>query len=119
MQFLTRRAILAYVLILFSVALMSGCGGGSSSSNKAATTVTEVDIFPTSISLEPGQITTVFAQALNSTGGQVFSQTITFNSNSSRVDITPNGLLCAGKWDSLTTPVVCTPVDTSNTVANP
>ena len=106
MQFLNRRTISAYVLILFSVALMSGCGG-SSSSAKAAATVTNVDIFPTSISLTPGQITTVFAQAVNSSGGQVFTQTITFNSSNPAIQITANGLLCAGRWDSLTTPLTC------------
>ena len=61
MQFLNRRAIAAYVLIVFLVALMTGCGGGgqSSADKKAAVTVTQVDIFPNpSISLTPGQVTT-------------------------------------------------------------
>jgi hypothetical protein len=119
MQFLNRRAISAYVFIIFLVALMTGCGSGgqSSSDKKAAVTVTEVDISPNpSISLEPGQVVQVFAQALNSNGNQVFTQTITFNSSNSAIDITPQGgLLCAGKWDSLTTPVVCHPATVTAT----
>src|SRR5882724_11717518 len=116
MQFFNRRAIASYFLILFLVVLMTSCGGGgqSSADKKAAATVTEVDIFPNpSISLTPGQVTQVFAQALNSSGNQVFTQTITFSSGAQNdtnpIQITTGGLLCAGKWDNLTTPVVCTP----------
>src|SRR5882724_11739103 len=115
MQFFNRRAIASYFLILFLVVLMTSCGGGgqSSADKKAAATVTEVDIFPNpSISLTPGQVTQVFAQALNSSGNQVFTQTITFNSGNPAIQITANGLLCAGRWDSLTTPVVCYPPGT-------
>jgi hypothetical protein len=120
MQFLNRRAIASYVLIVFLVALMTGCGGGGSSSadKKAATTVTQVQIFPNpSISITPGQVTQVFAQALNSSGGQVFTQTITFSSSNPLIDITPTGGLCAGKWDSLTAPVVCTPIPSGSVPA--
>jgi hypothetical protein len=120
MQFLNRRAIASYVLIISLVALMTGCGGGGSSSadKKAAVTVTQVQIFPNpSISLTPGQVTQVFAQALNSNGGQVFTQTITFSSSNSLIDITPTGGLCAGKWDSLTAPVVCTPIPSGSVPA--
>jgi len=93
MQFFNRRAIASYFLILFLVVLMTSCGGGGSSSadKKAAATVTEVDIFPNpSISLTPGQVTRVFAQALNSSGNQVFTQTITFSSSNPAIQITAN-----------------------------
>ena len=93
---------------------------GYAADKKAAVTVTEVDISPNpSISLTPGQVTQVFAQALNSSGNQVFTQTITFSSSSPLIDITPaGGLLCAGKWDNLTTPVVCTPAVTVPSSSN-
>src|SRR4051812_952100 len=115
MQFLNRRAISAYVLILSLVALMTGCGGGgSSSSKKAALMVTQVNIFPNpSISMIPGQFVPLFAQAVNSAGNQVFTSTITFNSSNPALQIgTKNGqaLLCAGTWDNITNPVVCNPV---------
>src|SRR4051794_24583513 len=105
MQFLNRRAIVAYVVILFSVALMTACGNGgqSSSDKKAAVTVTQVDIFPTSISMTPGQVVQLFAQALNSSGSQVFTQTITFNSSNPAIQIgavNGNTFLCAGTWDN-------------------
>jgi hypothetical protein len=110
MQFLNSRAIAAYALVLGLVVLMTGCGskGQSSSQKKAAVTVTEVDISPfPSISLAPGQVAQMFAQALNANGGQVFTQTITFSSSNPAIQITSNGLICAGRWDSLTNPVVC------------
>src|SRR4051794_92624 len=118
MQFFNRRAIFAYVLILSLVALMTGCGGGGGSSSKAAATVIEVDIIPSpSISLTPGQFVPLFAQTLNSTGGQVFTQTITFSSSNPAIQIgtqvgAQNGqaLLCAGTWDNVANPVVCNPV---------
>jgi len=52
-------------------------------------------------------VTQVFAQALNSSGNQVFTQTITFNSGNPAIQITANGLLCAGRWDNLSNPVFC------------
>src|SRR3954464_9018109 len=110
MQFLNSRAFAAYSLVFSLVVLMTGCGskGQSSSDKKAAVTVTQVDISPfPSISLAPGQVAQMFAQALNANGGQVFTQTITFSSSNPAIQITANGLLCAGRWDSLTTPVVC------------
>ena len=129
MQFFNRRAIASYFLILFLVALMTGCGGGgqSSADKKAAVTVTQVDIFPNpSISLTPGQKTPVFAQALNSSGNQVFTQTITFNSDNPQIQIgtqvgAPNGqvLLCAGTWDNTSNPVVCTPAVIGPVPPNP
>src|SRR5436305_9950622 len=133
MQFFNRRASVAYVFIIFLVALMTDCGGKglSSADRKAAVTVTQVNISPNpSISLTPGQVVRVFAQALNSLGNQVFTQTITFNS-SAQNDPNPiqisnqvnnSALLCAGKWDSLSNPVVCTPTTvvpaTSNITAS-
>src|SRR3954468_17466926 len=115
MQFLNRRAIFAYVLILLLVALMTACGGGGSSADsKAAATVTQVNMIPApSISMTPGQFVPLFAQALNANGGQVFTSTITFNSSNPALQIgTKNGqaLLCAGTWDNITNPVVCNPV---------
>src|SRR4051812_37924804 len=127
MQFFNRRAIFAYVLILSLVALMTGCGGGGGSSSKAAATVTEVDIIPSSsISMQPGDIVPLFAQALNSSGSQVFTQTITFSSSNPAMQIgtqvgAQNGqaLLCAGTWDNASNPVVCHPFVYPTPVSNP
>jgi hypothetical protein len=116
MQFLNRRAIAAYSLVFGFVVLMTGCGGGGSSSDKkAAATVTQVVLFPSpSISLQPGEVSQLQAAALNVNGGQVFTTTITFSSSNPAIQIgvpvgAPSGqaLLCAGRWDNLTNPVVC------------
>jgi hypothetical protein len=125
MQFLNRRAIAAY-LAFGLVAFMTACGGyggQSSADKKAATTVAQVQMFPApSVSLRPGEVQQMSAAALNVNGAQVFTATISFSSSNPAIQITQNGLLCAGKWDSLTTPVVCTPdgtvPDTSNITAS-
>src|SRR5256885_5091624 len=127
MQFFNSRAIAAYSLVFSLVVLMTGCGGHgqSSADKKAAVTVTQVQLFPSpSISLQPGEVVQMAAQALNANGGQVFTQTITFSSsNNSQIQIgTLNGqtLLCAGTWfDSLGNPntssaVVCKPLALSS-----
>jgi hypothetical protein len=111
MQSLNRRALAAYTLIFALVLLMAGCGsygGGSSADKKAATTVTQIQMFPApSISLAPGEVTQMSAAALNVNGSQVFTETITFNSSNPAIQITPGGLLCAGRWDNLANPVIC------------
>src|SRR3954469_21445482 len=128
MQSLNRRDIFAYVLILSLVALMSGCGGGgSSSASKAARTVNEVDMVPSpSISMEPGDIVQLFAQSLNYSAGQVFTETITFSSSNPAMQIgtqvgAQNGqaLLCAGTWDNASNPVVCHPFVYPTPPSNP
>jgi hypothetical protein len=129
MQFLNSRAIAAYALVFGLVVLMTGCGGGQSSSNKkAAVTVTQVEMFPSpSISLQPGEVTLIQAAALNVNGAQVFTATITFSSSNPAIQIgvPPNAqsgqaLLCAGRWDNVTNPVVCyAPGTGPNTPPNP
>src|SRR5947209_11689787 len=102
MQFSNSRAIAAYSLIVGLAVLMTGCGGKgqSSSDKKAAVTVTQVEIAPSpSVSLVPGQVVQISAAALNANGNQVFTQTITFSSSNPAIQITQNGLLCAGTWD--------------------
>jgi hypothetical protein len=110
MQFLNRRAIAAY-LAFGLVAFMTACGGyggQSSADKKAATTVAQVQMFPApSVSLRPGEVQQMSAAALNVNGAQVFTATISFSSSNPAIQITQNGLLCAGRWDSLTTHVVC------------
>lgn len=110
MQFFNRRAIAAY-LAFGLVAFMTACGGyggQSSADKKAATTVAQVQMFPApSVSLRPGEVQQMSAAALNVNGSQVFTATISFSSSNPAIEITQNGLLCAGRWDNLSNPVVC------------
>jgi len=124
MQYLNSRAIAAYALVFGLVVLMTGCGGGESSADKkAAATVTQVEISPSSsISLVPGEVVQLLAAALNASGNQVFTQTITFNSSNPQIQIGVNNgrtLLCAGTWDNTSNAVVCTPIVIPNPQTTP
>jgi len=94
---------------------LTGCGGGDD--NKPSTpTVTKVVLSPTTASLNTGAIVLFSATPQDSSGNRI-SATITFAAkNPDAADTAPplvsiatNGAACAGTWDSLTNPVVCTP----------
>lgn len=109
------------ILVLFLCAagigalnFVAGCGGGSGSS--ASTKVATVTISPTILSMTKGQTQQVTVQTLNSSGAAVTPKnTVTFTlaapstpqSPAILASISTSGLLCAGIWDSTTTPVVC------------
>lgn len=100
-------------VVLWIVALMAvtGCGG-----RKKVATGETLSLTPTSVSLEPGQVAQLTAQTLSATGIAIVGDTYTFSSdNSALADVSINGLLCAGKWDSDKTPVVCTPATAEGT----
>src|SRR5262249_24719243 len=108
-QVLKGRSLAGFVITIALVLVMAGCGGGSSnnSSSNNSKTVATVLLFPNpSISLTSGQVIGLAAEADNAAGKPVFSETITFASSDPHLQIANNGLLCAGTWDSLTSPVV-------------
>lgn len=94
--------------------IISGCGGGNSASTVGAPTA--VTLTPASLSLDFGQVSGVSAAVTDANGNQVLTATTTFqSSNTALVSVAASGLVCAGTWDSLTTPVVCTPATTAGT----
>lgn len=100
--FASRRAAGAAALALLA-SLVAGCGGGSS--NNSATTVAQVSLTPSVVSLIAGQVVTLSASAVNSQNVAV-TTTFTFNSSDTTVaTVSPGGLVCGGVWDS--TFVVC------------
>ena len=67
------------------------------------------------VSLEVGQSQALTATARNA-ASQVLAEIFSFqSSNSAVLTIASNGTACAGTWDSLTTPLVCTPGPTGIT----
>lgn len=87
---------------------LAGCGGGSSST-VAPRVLTSVTVVPTNVSLNRGQTLQVVVRALDQDEAAMLAD-FTFATSSSTVfTVSNNGLICAGTWDSLTTPVVCTP----------
>jgi hypothetical protein len=112
-----RLAGVGLFLILLLGLGLSGCGGrGRSSSSGGVGPPANVVLIPSSLSLEVGAVTQVVVNATDSAGHPVFTFTPTFNSsNAAVVTVSHNGLVCAGTWDSLTTPVVCTPAVAAGT----
>ncbi len=104
---------LAGILILASVAILPGCGGGGSSTAKPDTTVATLTVNPSSLSLDFGQVVQLQATPKNKDGTAVL-QTITYKSdNTAVVQVSNSGNACAGTWD--TNFIVCTPATTPGT----
>lgn len=61
------------------------------------------------VSLELGKTQTFTATASNSAGTTIAETFSFFSSNPAVVTVSSGGVACAGTWDSLTTPTVCTP----------
>lgn len=104
-----RNDFLRCSLIFFLAACLAGCGRGS---RPASTPVTPASIAlspANNVSLDIGSTRLFTASALNSQGSPI-AVTISFQStNPAVVTIASSGLACAGSWDSLTNPIVCTP----------
>ena len=97
-----------WALLASATLLLAGCGGHKSTTTNSA--ATSIAVTPASISLEPGQVGQISAQAVNSAGSAVVVKSITYaSSNTAIADVAVNGAVCAGKWDSDATPVVCSP----------
>src|SRR6266481_5540779 len=93
--------LLALALIIIGI---SGCGGGSSSTTTTTNTMT---VSPATLSMNFGQFVQLTPTILDSNGTQVLTLTPTYASNDANVQVSTGGLVCAGTWDSLTTPTVC------------
>jgi hypothetical protein len=99
---------LAVLFTVLSLAAMIGCGSSSSTTNFAK---------PASLTLSPTPnasidigTTQAFTAIASSFSGSTIIEPISFlSSNTSVVTVASNGMACAGTWDSLTAPSVCTP----------
>jgi hypothetical protein len=100
---------LAVGLLLF-LAGLAGCG-----SNNAVTTTNfpvpaSIAISPTpNLSMEIGTNQPFSASALTSTRTAINEPVSFQSSNTAVVTVAANGLACAGSWDSLSNPQICTP----------
>jgi hypothetical protein len=103
----------AVALLALSFGL-TACGGGGSSTGAVST----VTISPTFVSLTPGGVQQLTITATDKNSTQIFNQITTATSDNANVSVTSTGLVCAGTWDSLTTPIVCTPSTTVPVTAN-
>src|SRR5438094_843242 len=104
-----------FVSATLLVCVLAGCGFLISCSSGSTTRVTNnevpasVSLAPANVSLEPGKTAGLTPSATNSVGTSLI-ETYTFqSSNPSVITVAANGNACAGTWDSLTVPVICTP----------
>jgi hypothetical protein len=99
-----RQAVAVFALI---AGLIAGCGSSSKSKTPTAASLT---ISPSNPSLDVGRFTALKATIVDSSGAPITSLTPTWSSSKPNVvDVSTNGAICAGKWDSTTTPTICTP----------
>ena len=100
---------------LLSCFLWISCSSSKSTNVVANTVPTSVSLTTSSavasnVSLEVGQTLIFTAIARGATATSTLSETFSFqSSNPAVVTIAGNGTACAGTWDSLTSPQVCTP----------
>lgn len=133
-----RRFLLKFLGFAFTVAMLAGLAAcGKKSSTPAV--IAKVTLSTNITSLEPGQTFTINPRATDINGGTVATPPFTFNiSNPASPQVPPPTYVsiaavgignnksftgCAGSWDSVTNPIVCTPgpagtVQISATAAN-
>jgi trimeric autotransporter adhesin len=107
-----RRSVLLGFAIpagLSLAASLAGCGGSSVRSTNFPVPAS-LSISPSATqSLEVGAALNFSAAAHNSNGTVVIEPISFHSSNTAIVTVANNGLACAGTWDSLVAPAVCTP----------
>src|SRR5450755_730544 len=102
----------AVIIMLCMAIVLAGC-----SHSQAVTTTTTQGPVPSIISLSPAQVSDLevgktlgFIATPQDTGGTALTDTVSYqSSNTAVLTVTTGGLACAGSWDSLTIPTVCTP----------
>ncbi len=101
-------SVLAVVAILTLLGALSACSSGSSTVSAPPPVPLIISISPSpDTSMEVGKTVTFTAAPQN---GAALTETVSYqSSNTAVVTIASTGLACAGSWDSLTAPQVCTP----------
>ena len=103
-----RRFAGSYLLMLFAAGIiLAGCGGGHSLTTQNPAATVTLSPSPTA-SADLGGLVQFNVKEQDAQGHNVF-HTPTFASDNPNIQVANNGLACAGTWDSLTTPIVCTP----------
>lgn len=102
------RAIAITPVLVCLIGGLSGCHGGGAVATTSYPVPTSITLSPTpTLSLEVGtnQAFTATVTPTSTTPQPVSYQ----SSNTAVVTVAANGLACAGTWDSLSSPQVCTP----------
>lgn len=100
--------ILSLIFLAVLLLALAACGGGGGSSSSGPT---RIALSPATAAVQQGGFFQITATPEDSNGNALgsFTPTYSVTSNGNLVSVSVNGLVCAGHWDSLTTPVNCTP----------
>src|SRR5277367_487128 len=97
-------------LLLLLVAGLVGCSGSSPVTTGTFAVPASVVLSPgPNVSLEIGAFQSFLASALTSTKTTIAEPVSYQSSNTAVLTVANNGLACAGSWNSLSSPQVCTP----------
>ena len=102
----------AFIFIAVSlIAALTGCSSTSPTTTTNFPTPANISLSPANpVSLDAGSaIQTFTASPRNSTNTAITTPVTFLSSNTAVLTVATNGLACAGTWDSLTTPQICTP----------
>jgi len=100
--------LIVLLLPIFSL-IFPACGGGSPKANIVASIAVPLD----TISLNKGDVFTLSPTAADKNGTSVLAQYTFSSDNPSLVNVSTNGAVCAGTWD--TNFIVCTKTQSSGT----
>ncbi len=110
---MSRSGIVGFAVLALLICLLGGLPGCGSSSPVSTTTFAvpaSVTLTPTpNVSMEIGTYQSFFASALTSTKTTIVEPVSYQSSNPAVVTVASNGLACAGSWNSLSNPQICTP----------
>ena len=98
------------LLTFFLVAGLTGCSSSSPVTTSTFAVPASVTLAPNpNASMEIGTFQTFLAIALTSTKATIAEPVSYQSSNTAVLTIANNGLACAGSWNSLSNPQICTP----------
>jgi hypothetical protein len=100
----------AIAIAVVLLASLLGCSSSSPTNATAFPVPANITLSPTpDASVEVGSLQAFTATAKDNKGVAIVVPIFFHSSNTAVVTISAGGLACAGTWDSLTLPVVCTP----------
>ncbi len=96
--------------LIFALGGLVGCSSGSPVSTTSFAVPASITLTPKSnASMEIGTFQTFLATAMSSTNTTIAEPISYQSSNTAVLTIASNGLACAGSWNSLSNPQICTP----------
>lgn len=99
-----------FVALIFLAAVLAGCGSNSPVTTTSFAVPASVALSPgPNVSMEIGTYQSFLASALTSTKTTIAEPVSYLSSNTAVLTVANNGLACAGSWNSLSNPQVCTP----------